>query len=395
MRVRRTRQSVAGCVGGLALGRIARLWLFPGRGAKLDAERLPVRSQACRDQAPKSLPAGAQAPGRPGQAQGRRRRPSGRDELPGKSTLDTTFGANEVEKTLRVAMRTARNGEREKAAELLDQVLAVEPINREALLARGALAFDQWRKETVARGPAAAIEKAVALARSLRRAYDTQSRMKPTSSARVLYTYGQHLAKPNDSTRRSRRSNESTDAGFEAYFVVEVDEKMAELRKSPQFQAALKAHDAARLVAARERVKERLAKPVDSRSSSRSATSIPSRSRSRTSREGRGGRLLGHLVRPMPPDHPDLIDLYQQSARARAWKSSAWITNGTSRTRQSAGSSQEVHQGSRMTYPVPDRRRSNHPPDSRLQGIPDDRHRRSRRQGSRADQRERRQDARA
>ena len=57
---------------------------------------------------------------------------------PGKSTLDTSFGANDVEKTLRVAMTIARKGEMEKAIQLLDQVLAVQPTNREALSARGA-----------------------------------------------------------------------------------------------------------------------------------------------------------------------------------------------------------------------------------------------------------------
>src|SRR5262249_17050817 len=55
---------------------------------------------------------------------------------------------------------------------------------------------------------------------------------------------------------------ESSEVGFDPYFFIAVDEKLDGLRKSPKFQAALKAHDAARLAAATARVKDRLAKPV-------------------------------------------------------------------------------------------------------------------------------------
>ena len=183
--------------------------------------------------------------------------------LPGKSTLDTRFGANEVEKQLRIAMRTARDGDQEKAAQLLDQVLAVEPINREALIGRSSLAFEQWRKEKAPEARSAAIEKAVGLVRTLRRAYDAPKAHETEFFGRVLYAYAQQFAQTRRFDEAIKALDESAESGFEAFFSVEVDEKMGDLRKSPQFQAALKAHDAARLVAARELYKERLAQPVD------------------------------------------------------------------------------------------------------------------------------------
>ncbi len=72
---------------------------------------------------------------------------------PGKGSLDTSFGANDVEKTLRTAMRTARNGDPAKAAVLLDQVLVAEPLNREALMMRAAINFEAWHKEKSPEAP--------------------------------------------------------------------------------------------------------------------------------------------------------------------------------------------------------------------------------------------------
>ena len=79
----------------------------------------------------------------------------------------------------------------------------------------------------------------------------------------VLYSYSQHFAASSRFDDAVKALDEASEAGFDPYFVVELDDKMAGLRKSPQFQAALKVHDAARLVAARSRVGSRLAKPVD------------------------------------------------------------------------------------------------------------------------------------
>jgi thiol-disulfide isomerase/thioredoxin len=78
----------------------------------------------------------------------------------------------------------------------------------------------------------------------------------------VLYSYSQHLAQIGRFDEAIKALDESSDSGFESYFIVDEDEKMAALRKSPQYDAALKAHDAARLVAARRRIGNRLDKPV-------------------------------------------------------------------------------------------------------------------------------------
>jgi thiol-disulfide isomerase/thioredoxin len=181
---------------------------------------------------------------------------------PGKSTLDTSFGANEVEKTLRVAMSTARKGDTAKAIQLLDQVLAVQPINREALVARGSGAIDVWQKEKTSETRNAAIEKAVEVARTLRRAYESLSAAEEEFFGIVLYSYSQHLAQASRFDDAVKALDEASDGKYDPYFVVELDEKMAGLRKSRQFQAALKVHDAARLVAAKGRIGSRLARPV-------------------------------------------------------------------------------------------------------------------------------------
>jgi thiol-disulfide isomerase/thioredoxin len=182
---------------------------------------------------------------------------------PGKSALDTSFGANDVEKALRLAMSTAQKGDKATAIQILDQVLAVQPTNREALMARGAGGIELWREAKTPEARAAAIEKSVEIARALRRAHEALKAVEIEFFGVVLYTYSQHLAELKRFDDAVKALDESSDAGFDPYFVVELDEKMAGLKKTPQFQAALKAHDAARLVAAKDRVGARLAKPAD------------------------------------------------------------------------------------------------------------------------------------
>jgi thiol-disulfide isomerase/thioredoxin len=182
---------------------------------------------------------------------------------PGTSALDTRFGANDVEKTVRTAMRAARDGDSATAAKLLDQVLAAEPMNREALVMRAAIDFERWQKEKSPEARAAAIEKAVAAARALRGAYESLKPQETAFSSAVFYGYGQYLCEAGRFDDAIKAIEESAGSSFEPYFLVEKDEKMAALRKLPQYQAALKAHDDARLVAARERVKDKLAVPIN------------------------------------------------------------------------------------------------------------------------------------
>ena len=146
--------------------------------------------------------------------------------LPGKSSLDTRFGAGDVEKTLREAIRAARNGDRQLATELLDQVLAVEPLNREALLSRAALAFDNWRDEkSPAAARSAAMEKAVALARALRRAVESPKPHEDALFGAVMYGNAQHLAQAGQFDDAIKALNEAADTGIEFYFAVDKDRK--------------------------------------------------------------------------------------------------------------------------------------------------------------------------
>jgi thiol-disulfide isomerase/thioredoxin len=210
-----------------------------------------------------SLPDGIPLPGAPTSSTRAPEDPLAGLTEPGKSTLDTSFGANEVEKALRVAMSSVRKGDTQKAIQLLDQVLTVQPTNREALASRGAGGVQMWRKAQTPEARTAAIEKAVEVARTLRRTYETLTPTEVEFMGVVFYTYSHHLAELNRFEDAAKALDESSDAGFDPYFVVELDEKMAGLRKSPQFQAALKVHDAARLVTAKARIGTRLAKPAD------------------------------------------------------------------------------------------------------------------------------------
>ena len=153
--------------------------------------------------------------------------------------IDARFGTNEVERQLRVALRTAQKGDPAVAAELLDKVLAIEPINREALLGRASLALKQANAAKAIDDRAAAIDKAVGLIRSLMHAYDT---LKPHEVDFVKRA----------ALRQARRSwceqgrideavislKEANDLGFDAFGRVETDASLAALRSSPQYKAA-------------------------------------------------------------------------------------------------------------------------------------------------------------
>ena len=73
-------------------------------------------------------------------------------DLATREVLTLHFGTNEVERQLRVALRTAQKGDPLVAAELLDKVLAIEPVNREALLGRASLALKQANAASDGRG---------------------------------------------------------------------------------------------------------------------------------------------------------------------------------------------------------------------------------------------------
>ncbi len=92
---------------------------------------------------------------------------------------------DEVEKQIRIAMHSAQKGETVKAGQLLDQVLAVEPLNREALAGRGMLALDEASAASSLPDRAAATVAAADLARTLHRVYESPKKTETELYARA------------------------------------------------------------------------------------------------------------------------------------------------------------------------------------------------------------------
>ena len=175
---------------------------------------------------------------------------------PGESSkIDARFGTNEVERQLRIALRTAQKGDPAVAADLLGKVLAVEPINREALLGSASLALRQSVTAKSLDERAAAVDKAVGMIRALRRAYDSLKPHEQELAKRVLYAKLKVLVEQGQFDQAMISLKEANELGFDAFGKVETDKAMDSLRASPQYQAALKADEDAKLALAREKTK--------------------------------------------------------------------------------------------------------------------------------------------
>jgi thiol-disulfide isomerase/thioredoxin len=186
-----------------------------------------------------------------------------RPNIEAASPIDSRFGTNEVERQLRVAIRTAQRGDLKGAAELLDKVLAIEPINREALYSRAKMALDESRRLKSLDEKAIHIDKAVALVQSLRRAYESPKAHERDLILRVLYTKFRVLVDQGQLDKAMLALKTVSDAGTDAFARVELDDSMAALRKTPQYKAAFKADDEQRLAAARARIKGRFVPPAE------------------------------------------------------------------------------------------------------------------------------------
>jgi thiol-disulfide isomerase/thioredoxin len=194
-----------------------------------------------------------------------RARQSAGTEEPGRASpagetgrLNTSLGANAVERQLRLAQRAARDGDLAKASEMLDQVLAAEPLNREALLARAAMALDTYNRETVLATRLAAIARAGELARTMLRANEMLKSEEIDLAGRILYAEIQARmleGLPDQALAALRKAN---DLGFNAVQRVEDDKNLAALRAMPQYKATVAAIDEATVEQARGRVKDAL-----------------------------------------------------------------------------------------------------------------------------------------
>ncbi len=171
------------------------------------------------------------------------------------------FGTNEVERQLRLALRTAQKGDLTTAALMLDKVLAVEPIHREALHGRAIIYLDEARQMKSLDDKAAAIDKAVALVDALRRAYDSPKQHEKELIIRALYTRFRVLADKGQLDDAIAALKKTCDAGIDGFARVELDDSLAALRNSPQYKKAHQVDNEERLAKARERTQGRLGPP--------------------------------------------------------------------------------------------------------------------------------------
>lgn len=175
--------------------------------------------------------------------------------------LDTTFGANAVERQLRLAQRTARDGDRAKAGEMLDRILATEPVNREALYQRAVLALEAFHTERDVPERRAAIARAGELARTILRAHEVLKGNEVDIIGRILYAEVEARVLEGRIDLALAALKKANDLGFNAVQRVETDKNMAALRASPQYKATIKAIEDATLAQAQERVRSALANP--------------------------------------------------------------------------------------------------------------------------------------
>jgi thiol-disulfide isomerase/thioredoxin len=180
------------------------------------------------------------------------------------SALDTRFGSNAVELQVRTARRSLQKGDKARAGELLDRVLAVEPINREALSVRATIFLDEARDpSSTASDRTASATKAAELVRSLHRAHEKTNDEEQDLFGRALYTLAQDMVRRGKSDQALAALNEIAEVGLDPYSMAGSDEVMASLRSAPAYHAAIKKFDANRLAEARERTKDRLEHPLD------------------------------------------------------------------------------------------------------------------------------------
>jgi thiol-disulfide isomerase/thioredoxin len=183
----------------------------------------------------------------------------------GSDELDTRFGTNDIERQVRKALRTARNGDQVSSARMLDQVLAKEPMHREALTGRAALALEQSLKAKSRDEQTAAITKAVDLVRFLFRAYDAPKPNEKELFGRILYNQVRFMTENGQFDQIVPVLKDASDADFDVFSKIEADDVFAALRSTPQFKAASKADEESKLARARERTAGRLGPPLGAR----------------------------------------------------------------------------------------------------------------------------------
>jgi thiol-disulfide isomerase/thioredoxin len=173
---------------------------------------------------------------------------------PDSSSAQTATVENDVVRELRLALRSGQKGDLATALKLMDHVLEVEPLNREALAGRTALAIDQARAQTSLADRAASIDKAGALMRTLFRVYERQTPGERQLFGQVLFNQVRTRAEQSRIDDAIAILKEANETGIDLYAPVEADKSLEAFRKTGQYRDAFKARNARILAAAHSRV---------------------------------------------------------------------------------------------------------------------------------------------
>ncbi len=168
----------------------------------------------------------------------------------------------DIERHLRIALRTAERGDTARAVKTLDRILAIQPLNREALLKRADLALSESEKASATGERASALEKAGVLIRTLRRAFDKPTKAEAMLYGQVLYTQARTHATQGQPARAVAVLREAYDGGIDAFSQIENDKAMSSFRASPEYRTLVKTIDEENLGKARQHVKNNLDKPL-------------------------------------------------------------------------------------------------------------------------------------
>ncbi len=180
----------------------------------------------------------------------------------GSADLDGPLRPQDVEKQVRIALRTAEKGDLARATAMLDRILALEPIHREALFGRAAVALNQAQKASSPDERLAAIEKAGAVTRTLRRAYERSNQREIELFSRVIHDEMRINVGQGRLDRAVAIIKEAYEAGFDPFDTIEHDAEMAKLRAFKPYRDLVAGVDAKNLARARERVKDEFARTI-------------------------------------------------------------------------------------------------------------------------------------
>lgn len=166
----------------------------------------------------------------------------------------------DVERQLRIALRAGEKGDLARAATLLDRILAVEPINREALFGRAAVSLTRALQSKSPEERLAEIDKAAALVKTLRRDYEKSNPRELELASRVNQEQLRIYVSQDRLDRAVGVLKEVYEAKFDPFDVIEHDPEMAKLRAFKGYQDFYKSVQAEKLARARSRAREEFAR---------------------------------------------------------------------------------------------------------------------------------------